>query len=216
MSFMYRFSRSVVRLHLNIWHGFKVEGLENILREGPLIVACNHISHIDPPALGVAFPRPVRFIAKVELFNSGVSNLYFNLINVIPVRRGGGGGEMLRRAAQCLRNGEVVGMFPEGTRSRTGMPGDAHTGFLVLAATSGAPVLPARVSGTYDCMPPGAKWISPGKIQLSFGELITYEKGELDPHNREQLKVEAQRILDQIHKLPGWFPKKLGLYPETP
>ena len=198
----------IVRTHFAIWHAIKPIGVENIPLTGGLILACNHTSHLDPPSVGCACPRRMRYVAKEELFHQFFLSWYLPTIGVIPIRRGGGGKYMLDKATNAIRNGDIVTLFPEGTRSRTGYPRRAHTGVIVLAAMSDAPVIPVRISGTYDCMPPGSILPMPGKIQVAFGEPIRWEPGELDLDNRDQLTRETQRVMDAIIALPGWHPKK--------
>lgn len=197
-----------VRGHMRLWHQLKVVGSENVPLEGGLLIACNHISHLDPPSVGVAVPRRLRFVAKDELFRQFFLSWFLPTIGVIPIKRGSGGNVMLDKAAEEIEKGEAVVLFPEGTRSKTGRPGRARTGIIVLAARTGAPVLPVRVSGTYDCMPPGSVFPKPGPIQVAFGTPLTWAPGELDLDNREQMQKEAQRVLDKIMELPGWFPKR--------
>lgn len=202
-----------VRSHFAIWHGLKVLGVENMPATGGAILACNHISHLDPPAVGAATPRRMRYVAKEELFRQFFLSWYLPSIGVIPIKRGGGGSEMLEMAAEAVRDGDLVTMFPEGTRSRTGYPGEPRTGVIVLAAMTEAPVVPARVSGTYDCMPPGSRLPRPGPIQVAFGEPIRWPSGELDTRNREQMLNEAHKVMDTILSLPGWHPR-LAKQPE--
>ncbi|MFH1675852.1 MAG: lysophospholipid acyltransferase family protein [bacterium] len=182
-------------------------GVENIPKTGGFIVACNHISHLDPPAVGCANPRLSHFVAKEELFRQFFFSWYFGQIGIIPIKRGGGGRVMLDTAADAIKKGEVVTMFPEGTRSKTGMPGRPRTGFIVLAAMANCPIIPARVSGTYDCMPPGSGFPLPGKVQVVYGKPISWARDELNADNREQMISEAERVMNIILSLPGWHPK---------
>ncbi|MCX6645241.1 MAG: lysophospholipid acyltransferase family protein [bacterium] len=187
----------------------EVLGIENVPMQGGIIVASNHISHLDPPAIGSALPRKSYFVAKSELFEQVFLNWYLPRIGVIPIKRGGGGSNiMLDRAAEIVRKGNAISFFPEGTRSKTGMPGRPRTGVIVLAAMTGAPILPARVSGTYDAMPPGSIIPHGGKVQVAFGEPIRWQPGELNLEDRTQMLEEAKRLFDAIFALPGWHPKK--------
>lgn len=208
MDAWYRFGRAFVRSLLKIYNGLKVIGVENVPSEGGALFVCNHISHLDPPAVGVSSPRKVRFVAKEELFHQFFLSWYLPTVGVIPIKRGSGGNIMLEKAEEAIRAGDIVVMFPEGTRSRTGLPGKARTGFLILTARTLCPIIPIRISGSFDCMPPGSRFPKPGKIQVAFGKPIQYNPGELDLNNRQQLVSEAQRVMDIIVSLPGWFPKR--------
>jgi len=194
---------------LTVYNRLKVVGVENIPLEGGLLFACNHISHLDPPSVGVSVPRRLRFVAKEELFHQFFLGWYLPTVGVIPIKRGAGGNLMLDKAADAIEKGDAVIMFPEGTRSRTGLPGRAHTGIIVLAARTGAPIVPVRISGSYDCMPPGSPFPRPGRIQVSFGPPVKWAQGELDLNDRGLMQREAQRLMETIMSLPGWLPKKV-------
>jgi 1-acyl-sn-glycerol-3-phosphate acyltransferase len=206
--FWYQIGWRALRAHLKFWNGLTTTGLENVPLTSGGIVASNHISHLDPPAVGTSIPKKVRFVAKEELFHQFFLSWYLPLAGVIPIKRGTSGQQMLDEAARAIEQGDLVIMFPEGTRSKTGLPGRPRTGVLVLASRTGAPVIPARISGSYDCMPPGSLFPRPGKIQVSFGKPIVWPQGSLDLNNRESLQREAQRLMETIIALPGWTPKR--------
>jgi len=204
----YWFAWRVVRIHFTIWHQLKVIGVENVPLSGGALLAANHISHLDPPSIGVSLVRRTRFVAKQELFEQFFLKWFLPSLEVIPIKRGSGGSAMLETAIKAVEKGDLVTFFPEGTRSRTGYPGRPRTGIVVVAASTGVPVIPARVSGTFDCMPPGSRFPRPGPIQVAFGKPIVWKKGEIDLNNREQMQQAAQYIMDRIMELPGWFPKR--------
>jgi len=198
----------VVRTYFAIWHGLRVVGIENLPLRGGAILACNHVSHLDPPSVGCAIPRRLHYVAKEELFHQFFLSWYLPTIGVIPIKRGGGGRMMLDSAAAAIEKGGVIALFPEGTRSRSGLPNRPRTGVMVLAAMTGAPVIPVRISGTYDCMPPGSPLPRPGHIQVAFGTPIRWRPGELDAGDREQLTVAAEMVMKAVQSLPGWVPKR--------
>lgn len=129
-----------------IWR-LRVRGAENVPREGPLIVACNHISYFDPPALGVALPRPISYMAKAELFEIPVLGPIIARVNAFPVDRTRGDRAAIKKAVEIIESGAALGIFPEGTRNKTGDV-KPQIGVALLASLTQAPVLPAYVSGT--------------------------------------------------------------------
>ena len=154
--------------------GFTVYGSERLPRTGGVIIACNHISEMDPPVLGFAIPRPIAFMAKTELFRSRTGNFIFKELNTIPVNRTGVDTNAIRSAVDYLRNGVAVVIFPEGTRSRDSrlLPGKA--GISLIASASKAPILPAFIWGTDH----------PRKAMLRTGNPFSIHFGKLIPSSR--------------------------------
>ena len=127
---------------------FEVVGRENVPMEGGIIVASNHLNNADPPFLARALGRPPIFMAKKEMVDKRVRGALFRAWGTFPVRRGEADRAALRAAEDVLRRGEVLLMFPEGTRSRTGSMNHAHPGTGLIALRTGAPILPIAITGT--------------------------------------------------------------------
>jgi len=151
----------------------KVEGFDGLPKSGPLIVVANHLSNADPPIVGgwllKGLGRPVSFLAKSALFVGPVGDL-LRAHGMIMVRSGGSDIDAYRQARAVLDAGGVICIFPEGTRSRTGALIEAKQGVVVLAARSGAPVLPIGVSGT-------DRFLSPESRLPRVGARVTVRAG---------------------------------------
>lgn len=145
----YRFACAVVDLLTQIISKRIVVGRENVPAEGAVIMIANHLSLVDPPLLGSVFPRPVHFMAKEELFHTPVVSWIVKNYLAFPVRRGEADRQALQTTLRYLRNGEVVGIFPEGTRSHDARLHPAHPGAALIAARAGAQVVPVAVTGTH-------------------------------------------------------------------
>src|SRR5437867_1486686 len=143
----YRFAIWFSRLLLDLFSRWSVSGLEHVPPEGALLVTSNHQNNVDPPILVAMIPRVLHCMAKQEMFVGPVGFLS-RWYGAFPVRRGTPDRQAIRTALDHLAAGRCVGIFPEGTRSRTGALIEAHTGAGLLALRSGAPVLPVAIAGT--------------------------------------------------------------------
>jgi|DewCreStandDraft_5_1066085.scaffolds.fasta_scaffold01018_26 1-acyl-sn-glycerol-3-phosphate acyltransferase len=134
---------------LRLLADWEVTGLENVPARGPLILVANHNNIIDPPLLGASIPhRQVVFMAKKELFDRWYSGWLVRGYCAFPVRRGEPDRQAFRQALTVLRRGFILGMFPEGTRSKTGAMGPAQPGTAIIALRAGVPILPVGIIGT--------------------------------------------------------------------
>jgi 1-acyl-sn-glycerol-3-phosphate acyltransferase len=147
---LWSIGRAVVLPVYRLLFRIKVEGLENIPRTGGIILCSNHIRAHDPPLLGMLAPRPVRFMAKEELFKVPVVGWFvLHGGGAFPVKRGTADRGALKQSLGVLAQGGCFGIFPEGTRSTTGKMSKLEPGTAYLALKSGATVIPVAFSGTY-------------------------------------------------------------------
>ena len=120
-------------------------GLDRVPRSGGGVLAANHLSAIDPPLIGVMSPRPIRYMAKAELMAVPVVGQILASTGAFPIRRGEADRDALRFARQLARNGDIVGVFMEGTRQKFGFPGDVQAGATMIAIQEDVPVIPCGV-----------------------------------------------------------------------
>lgn len=185
------------RVFFKTFYNFRVEGLENIPKTGALIIAGNHLSNADPPAIGgfAGLVRDSRFMAKKELFEVPVLGWFFRRCGYISVDRKRVIGDFgaLEGAIEALNRGESIVMFPEGTRSKTGQPQKPKSGIGLLVYKTGAPVLPVKIEGTF-----GWPWVR--KIRVKFGQPFTLQKdAALEP--KAQYKQFANEIMERINSI---------------
>ncbi|MBI2266831.1 MAG: 1-acyl-sn-glycerol-3-phosphate acyltransferase [Armatimonadetes bacterium] len=178
--------------------------MERIPAEGPLIIAANHVSYLDPPALGAAVPpvRPVRFMAKEELFRIPFLGRMIAACGAFPVKRGTADRRALKQALAYLAQGEVLGIFPEGRRVMTGELGEAEQGVALIALKSSAPILPAAIMGTRPLYRFRGILPSLSRIRVRFGTPFLPD-AVLDPSlkGRGRLEALSRKIMDEIRSL---------------
>lgn len=205
----YRF----VRWNLRTWifpalGGFESVDWRNVPDEGPVILAPNHVSNFDPPAIAAATHRGIKIIAKEELFRNPVYAFINRSLGAFPVRRGEGDAGAIRHTLALLEAGWVMIMFAEGTRSNGTVLLPLSRGVAMMAKRSGAAVVPMAIVGTHILMPKGAKGIKRAKTKLVFGEPFLYTDtatGANDRENRELFTAELERrilALCHAHGLP--------------
>jgi len=138
----------LIRLVARVFFGLRETGRGNIPRTGAVIVAANHISDWDPPVLGMASSRVPFYMAKSELFRNPLAAFLLRKLGAFPVNRDGLDTAAIRTSLSILAQGNILAMFPEGTRNRRGRQGRAKQGIALIARRSGAPIVPAYISGT--------------------------------------------------------------------
>ena len=187
------------------------EGNENVPREGPAILASNHLSFADHFFGPLPLPRKVTFLAKAEYFTGRglkglVSKAFFRGVGQIPVDRAGGQASerALATGLRVLAGGRLLGIYPEGTRSPDGRLYRGHTGVARLALESGAPVIPTAMVGTFDFMPPGRLWprlrIRPG---VRFGKPLDFSRYAGLESDHLVLRAVTDEIMYALMELSG-------------
>jgi cytidylate kinase len=196
---LYVVMRAILSLLLRTAFRLEVIGVENIPKHGGVIVAPNHRSLIDHPVVGVITNRQVWFMGKSELFKNDLAAKFLRALGAFPVNRGRPDRASLQRCLDLLEGGEVVGIYPEGTRRPDSRFDEVEDGFAYVALKSGAPVVPIALSGTESVLPRGRKFPRFVKIRVVVGEpfhLGAKHVGVL-PRSRIRLAVtEAQPKLE--------------------
>lgn len=191
---IYTLVKGLFKVLFTIFLRLHVEGTENIPKNGPLVIACNHLSLLDPPVLGTAATRKVHFMAKEELFVPILGDIY-KILGAFPVRRGGADRAAIKHGIDILESNQVLAIFPEGTRSKTGKLGKAQPGALMMASKARATVVPACIIGT-DYKRQGRIW---PKVTVRFGKPISFPEGAVV--NKEFLHAMTEDLMQHIAKL---------------
>ncbi|QKX52424.1 1-acyl-sn-glycerol-3-phosphate acyltransferase [Planococcus glaciei] len=192
---LYAVGKTLVKTALHPLYRFEVLGTEHFPKEGGVLLCSNHINALDPPVVGMTAPRTVHFMAKEELFKLPVLGPILPKVNAFPVKRGMSDREALRTALKVLKSGEVVGLFPEGTRSTDGILKKGLSGAGFFALRGNADVVPCAIIGPYKMF---------RKVRVVYGKPIL-----MDPYRERRASAEEvtevimssiQEILDEYSK----------------
>ncbi len=185
----YSFARSVVAGVFKPWYRIEVSGLEHFPKDGGVLLCTNHIHNFDPLVVGITAPRPVHFMAKEELFKVPVLGNIVRKCNAFPVKRGKGDRESLRAGLKVLKDGNVFGLFPEGTRSKSGEIGKGLSGAGFFALRTEADVVPCAIIGPYKTLK---------TLKVVYGKPIAMGEIRAAKASAEQV---TELIMSEIHKL---------------
>jgi 1-acyl-sn-glycerol-3-phosphate acyltransferase len=189
----YDFSKSAVRCMVRALWRARAYGTENVPLQGPVIVACNHVSYLDPPAMGCFCPRRISYMAKKELFEMPLLGTIIRGLGAYAVDRQGSATAAIKRSLEVLQRGGTVGIFPEGTRNREGQV-EPQTGVALLAALANAPVVPACIVGS-------DRALRLAQIKVAFGAPLVLSAGR--KATRDDLAKFTAEIMSSIRSLAG-------------
>lgn len=194
MSRPFRVSRFFLRPIVSAVWGFRANGADAIPASGPVIIASNHISNWDPILVSLGCRRVVHFMAKDELFRNPLAAAFFGAVNAIPIRRGVLDRRALRAVSELLRDGNILLMFPGGTRDRSGEVRDPKSGVGFIACMNEAPVVPACITGASSL---ARSFINGTKLEVSFGPPIAPSR----TNSIDGYRAFSRRIADEIGRL---------------
>ncbi|WP_068785240.1 lysophospholipid acyltransferase family protein [Paenibacillus phocaensis] len=184
---IYRFCRSVLRILYKLFFRLEASGLEHIPKEGGVLLCSNHLTLLDPPTIGILLKRKVHFMAKQELFQIFGFGWLIRQLGAFPVKRGGVSKESIKTALTLLRNGHVMGIFPEGRRVKGAEDNViGKKGAATFALRSEAAVIPVAIIGTYQLF---------RKMRVVYGQPVDLtefkENGGADAAERATEKIMA-------------------------
>lgn len=195
---LYKIARMILMPIFYIIFPWRVTGRENVPAEGPLVVCANHITWQDPIILALIIKRPIHFMAKEELFRIGILRWLLPKVHAFPVKRGTADRTAIRHSLEVLKQGEVLGIFPEGTRSRTGEMQKLLPGVAMLAIKGQAPVIPIAIRGPYRVFRP---------LHVTIGQPLDLQEYAADRLTGEVLDQAAGKIEKTLYKLLATEPK---------
>ena len=187
---LYGFLKGILPTMFRIIYRAEVHDQENVPKEGGAIIAANHISLWDPPFVGAFCPRRVSFMAKKELFENSIFSSIITSLGAFPVNRGAADRNAIKTALTVLGEGKCLGLFPEGTRSKSGKLGEPEAGIGLIAYKANVPIVPVAITGT------NGKGLFP-KFTIRFGKPIPAG----DPKDKKLMTTLPTQIMTEIQKL---------------
>jgi 1-acyl-sn-glycerol-3-phosphate acyltransferase len=191
---LYRIGRALFSVFFAVFYRLKVIGTENIPMQGAVVLCANHTSSLDPPMLGTPLVRKVYFMAKAELFDIPILGTIISKVGAFPVKRGGVSKESIRLAISLLKESNMMGIFPEGTRSNAG--GMGKKGAASLALKSGAAVVPVAIIGSYALFKP---------MKIVYGKPL--DLSEFAGASSEELEHATNKIMSVIRSMHQEYSK---------
>lgn len=188
---VYKSARGIFKFYAKFIMRVEVNGIENIPESGPLVVMSNHISFLDPPLIGAIMPRKIHYMAKAELFKNKFIGAIFKKLGAFPLKRGTGDSRAFRKAIKILRNDEVLGIFPEGTRYPEGSPGEPHSGSVMIAIMAKSPILPIAIKNIK----------RKGRPKVIIGEPLFLEEYYGKKLQKEEREKVANQVMSEIISL---------------
>jgi len=179
---------------------WRVYDSNRVPRSGPVILASNHSSFLDPMLVGATLPRAINYLARENLFRFPVIGWVLHKWQAVPVNREGGGARGLKAILDRLLAGGAIILFPEGTRSPDGRLQPARSGIGLTVIRSIAPVVPVRVFGTFEAYNRHMRFPRPRRVTVKFGEPMKFEqlRAEATTCSKTRLKEIYQQVADEI------------------
>jgi 1-acyl-sn-glycerol-3-phosphate acyltransferase len=191
----------------SLWFRFRARGVERVPADGGVLLLINHQSFLDPMLVGLPLPRAVSYLARDSLFRVPFVGWWLSNTHVIPINRESAGTASIRLAVDRLREGAIVGIFPEGTRSFDGKLGELKPGFLALVRRAKVPVVPVGVVGGAHAMPRGAWFVRPRLCCVVFGEPImpdVVESYSGKDREEELINLVRERMSGVLAEAEAW------------
>ncbi|MDD5555903.1 MAG: lysophospholipid acyltransferase family protein, partial [bacterium] len=202
----YSVFRALYRLFFATAFRWEVEGLEHIPATGGAVLAVNHASALDPPLAGAALRRKIWYVGRATLVRNRLVEFILACQHLIPITRGEADLGATKRIIRLIRSGNIVLMFPEGTRSEDGALGLAREGIGMFISRARTDVIPCYISGAWRALPKGCLLPRPRKIRVAYGPLIRYGDLERFPRDRGGYRLIGAVIMERI----GALKERLG------
>lgn len=199
-SLFYRIVRAVFNVLGALWFRLEPIGRENVPEKGGVLLISNHASNLDPPLAVIRLKRQCHILAKEELFHNGIFGYIIARLHAHPVHRGGMDRKALRDCLDILKQGNMLLLFPEGTRTRDGELQECKAGGAMIALQAGVPIVPVYIDGSFDAMPRGVSFPRPRKVRVYYGEAFNPSE-VVTGQRREAYESLAKVMMERIAQL---------------
>ncbi|WP_066497011.1 lysophospholipid acyltransferase family protein [Abyssisolibacter fermentans] len=189
---LYNFCKNTAGVLIKIIYKIEAKNVEKIPKEGKIVICGNHVSLLDPVIVGIICPRKINFMAKKELFNNILLRKLFLSIGAFPVDRAKADVSAIKKSLKLLKNEEVLGIFPEGTRVKTKDSSNTKAGISMIAIKAKAPVLPVYIDTNYKLF---------SKVKINIGDPIFLDEYYGKKNTNEDYKTLSIDIMDKLYSL---------------
>ncbi|HEX9756274.1 MAG TPA: lysophospholipid acyltransferase family protein [Nitrospiria bacterium] len=200
---LYGIAHVLISFLAKIFFHLRVNGLDHVPLEGPLIIAANHASHLDIPLLGCTLPRRAYFVGKNELFRIPILGRFLRYLGGIPIRRRGIDRGAVVEIKKQLEEGHLLVFYLEGSRTANGMLQKAKAGVGMIAAMTGVQVVPAYIEGTYHVLPKGRKFFHLAPVTITYGAPVDLSHWRKPKGTKLDYQAMADHIMKEIASLSG-------------
>jgi 1-acyl-sn-glycerol-3-phosphate acyltransferase len=198
VNFWYWFGYHSSRLLARVFLRFRILHRERMIQSGPVLLAMNHQSYLDPPLAGNACDRPIYYLTRSTLLNVPVLGRILPKLNVIPVDQEGIDRRALRKLIEVVRAGNGALVFPEGSRTLDGNLQPGQPGIGLIIAKTRAPVVPMRIFGAFEALPRGGGRLRFARVTVVVGHPIFFTDADFEGGGKEAYGQLSQRVMDAI------------------
>jgi 1-acyl-sn-glycerol-3-phosphate acyltransferase len=200
MGFVYRVCRNLSRALAEAALDYRVVNEDRLIETEGVLLCCNHVSYLDPPLAGVAYKGPVHYLARKSLLSNPVSRWLFPRLYVVPIDQDNAGFAGLKTIIRVLKEGNRVLIFPEGSRSPDGKLQPAEPGTGLVVAKARVPVIPMRLFGAHEALPPGTAKFRMNTVTVVIGEPMRFDR-EPPAEGKDAYQQISDRIMAAIAAL---------------
>ncbi|MBL7069629.1 MAG: 1-acyl-sn-glycerol-3-phosphate acyltransferase [Candidatus Omnitrophica bacterium] len=197
----YFISRNLFKIGLLVFFKYRVTGRENIPKKGPFIMASNHVSYMDPPAIGAASRKRLYFISSEHLCKNRLLAFWYKSVGCLIIKREESDHSMMKKILHYLKEGKPIAIFPEGTRSEDGAIKEPLSGAGFIALKSQAPVIPCFVKGTEKALPRGAKAFKKSGVTVYVGSPIDPKDFKFEGKKKDSYRLFSKKIMNCIAQI---------------